>query len=289
MRKEFLKLGIRTDMAVEAHELSRGEAKEIEGVKLTSLAHGNITRTVVDIIDDRGARALNKMKGRYVTIDAPDLKNSTDDYENVCNMLAEELRAMCNNSKNTLVVGLGNRAVTPDALGSEVVDKLIITSHIKKYMPDVFDENYSNVSAIAPGVMGTTGIETADIVKKVADTVKPDVIIAIDALAGADINRVTTSIQVADTGIAPGSGVGNHRNGLNEESLGVKVIAVGVPTVIAAELLGGTDIAEEFKSLMVTTNDIDLVIKRMSKTVANGINMALHKNLSLRDAEELVE
>ncbi|MEE0409860.1 MAG: GPR endopeptidase, partial [Clostridia bacterium] len=165
---------------------------------------------------------------------------------------------------------------------------LLITSHIKKHMPDVFDENYSNVSAIAPGVMGTTGIETVEIVKGVIDTVRPDTVIAIDALAGADINRVTTSIQIADTGIAPGSGVGNHRNGLNEDSLGVKVIAVGVPTVIAAELLGGENLADEFKSLMVTTNDIDMIIKRMSKTVANGINMALHKNLSLKEAEELV-
>ncbi len=281
-------MGIRTDMAVEAHELSRGEAKEIDGVKLESLAHGNITRTVVDILDDNGARKLNKMKGRYVTIDAPDLKHSSDDYEKVSSMLANELREMCGGSKTTLVVGLGNREITPDALGSEVVDKLLITAHLKKYMPDMFGEDYSSVSAIAPGVMGTTGIETVEIVKGVIDTVKPDTVIAIDALAGADINRVTTSIQIADTGIAPGSGVGNHRDGLNRDSLGVKVIAVGVPTIIAAELLGGENLADEFKSLMVTTNDIDLIIKRMSKTVANGINMALHKNLSLKEAEELV-
>ena len=155
-------------------------------------------------------------------------------------------------------------------------------------MPQVFDDSYSSVSAIAPGVMGTTGIETAEIIKGVTEYVKPDVIIAIDALAGADINRVTSSIQIADTGIAPGSGVGNHRNGLNKETLGVKVIAIGVPTVIAAELLGGESIPEEFRSLMVTTNDIDAVIKRMSKTVANGINMAMHKGITLRDLEELV-
>lgn len=281
-------MGIRTDMAVEAHELSRGEAKEIDGVKLTSLEHGTIKRTIVDVISDEGAKTLNKMKGRYITIDAPELKNSTEDYENVCRMLSDDLREMCGNSKKILVIGLGNRAITPDALGGEVVDKLLITSHMKKYMPEVFGDDYSDVSAIAPGVMGTTGLETVDIVKGVMDTAKPDTIIAIDALAGADINRVTTSIQIADTGIAPGSGVGNHRNGLNHDSLGVKVIAVGVPTVIAAELLGGENIAEEFRSLMVTTNDIDAVIKRMSKTVANGINLALHKNISLRDIEELV-
>ncbi len=281
-------MGIRTDLAVEAHELTRGEAKEIEGVKLTSLEHGTIKRTIVDVLNDTGAKTLNKMKGRYITIDAPELKNSTDDYESVCKMLADDLKEMCGNSRKTLVVGLGNRAITPDALGGEVVDKLLITSHMKKYMPEVFGADYGDVSAIAPGVMGTTGMETVDVVKGVMDTVAPDTIIAIDALAGADINRVTTSIQIADTGIAPGSGVGNHRNGLNRDSLGVKVIAVGVPTVIAAELLGGENIAEEFRSLMVTTNDIDAVIKRMSRTVANGINLALHKNITLRDIEELV-
>ena len=281
-------MGIRTDLAVEAHKLTRGEAQEIEGVKLTSFEHGTIKRTIVDVLDDNGAQTLNKMKGRYITIDAPDLRNSMDDYESVCRMLADDLREMCGNSRRTLVVGLGNRAITPDALGGEVVDKLLITSHMKKYMPDVFGDDYGDVSAIAPGVMGTTGLETVDIVKGVMDTARPDIVIAIDALSGADINRVTTSIQIADTGIAPGSGVGNHRNGLNRDSLGVKVIAVGVPTVKAAELLGGENIAEEFRSLMVTTNDIDTVIKKMSKTVANGINLALHKNITFRDLEELI-
>lgn len=281
-------MGIRTDMAVEAHELSRGEAKEIEGVKLTSTEHGSIKRTIVDVLNDNGAKTLNKMIGRYITIDAPDIKNSIDDFESVSKMLANDLRELCGTSRKTLVVGLGNRAITPDALGGEVVDKLLVTSHMKRYMPDVLDDSYGNVSAISPGVMGTTGMETVDIIKGITDTDKPDIIIAIDSLAGADINRVTTSIQIADTGIAPGSGVGNHRNGLNEDTLGIKVIAIGVPTVIAAELLGGEELEEEYRSLMVTTNDIDAVIKRMSRTLANGINLALHKGITLRDIEELV-
>lgn len=281
-------MSIRTDIALEAHELSKGEAKEIEGVKLQSLCHGKIKRTVVDILDDNGAKTLNKEKGRYITIDAPELKYSTDDYESVCKMLADDLRIMCGNSKSTLVIGLGNRKITPDALGAQTVDNLLITSHMKKYMPDVFGEDYSSVSAIVPGVMGTTGIETADIIKGVVEKLKPDTVIAVDALAGADINRVTASIQISDAGIAPGSGVGNHRDGLNRKTLGVNVIAVGVPTVIAAELIGGEELPEEYGSLMVTTKDIDLVIERMSKTVANGINMALHKNLTLQALEELV-
>ncbi len=281
-------MGIRTDIAVEAHEISRGEAKEIDGVKVTALEHGSITRTVVDVMDDNGANAIGKMKGRYITIDAPNLKYSVDDYERVSSMIADDLRVLTKNPKRTLVVGLGNRGITPDALGSEVVDKLIITSHIKERMPEMLGEDYSFVSALIPGVMGTTGIETVEIVKGVVDKVNPDVIIAVDALAGANLSRVTTSIQIADTGIAPGSGVGNHRDGLNFDSLGVKVIAVGVPTVIAAEMLGGEDIPDEYKSLMVTTKDIDTEVTRMAKTIANGINMALHKNITLRTVEELV-
>lgn len=280
-------MGLRTDLAVEAHELSNGA--DIEGVKLEKYEHGKIKRTVVTVENDNGARRLGKLKGRYITIEAPDLKYSLDDYEAVCKMLASELRSMADTSGKTMVVGLGNRDITPDALGTEAVSQLIVTSHIKEHMPDALDEDYGSVCAVVPGVMGTTGIETLEIIKGVTERVRPDTIIAIDALAGADINRVCSTIQIADTGIAPGSGVGNNRAGLNEDSLGVKVIAVGVPTVIAAELLSGGELPQEYAPLMVTTKDIDLVIKRMSKTVANGINMALHKDLSFRDIESVVD
>ena len=281
-------MGIRTDLAVEAHEMSRNDAEKIEGVELSKTEHGKISRTVVDVTNDEGAKAIGKQKGRYITIEAPDLKYSLDDYEYVCNMIADELRQLCVGEK-TLVAGLGNRDITPDALGSETVSRLIVTSHIKKHMPDAIGEEYSDVCAIAPGVMGTTGIETLDVIKSVSDSVKPDTIIAIDALAGADISRVCTTVQIADTGIAPGSGVGNDRAGINEETLGVKVIAIGVPTVIAAELISGGDLPDDFSSLVVTTRDIDLVIERMSKTIANGINMALHKNLTFRDIESIID
>ncbi|MCH5211502.1 MAG: GPR endopeptidase [Oscillospiraceae bacterium] len=282
-------MSIRTDLAVEAHELSRGQADAIDGVKLQKTVHGSISRTVVDITSDNGAETLGKEKGRYITIEAPDLKYSLDDYENVCRMLASEIKSMCPQIDKTLVVGLGNQDITPDALGSEAISQLIITSHIKEHMPGTLDDDYSSVCAVAPGVMGTTGIETVEIIKGITEKVKPDTIIAIDALAGADIKRVCTTIQIADTGIAPGSGVGNNREGLNEQTLGVKVIAIGVPTVIAAELLSDGNLPEEYATLMVTTKDIDLVIKRMSRTVANGINMALHKNLSFRDIESIVD
>lgn len=279
---------IRTDLAVEAHELSQREAMTIEGVRVTKTEHGHITKNIVDIVDAKGAEALGKRIGRYITIEAPNLKYSLDDYENVCRMIADELRGLCSENRLTLVVGLGNREITPDAIGQEAVSQLIVTKHMKEHMPDALPKDYGNVCAIAPGVMGTTGIETVEIIKGVTERVKPDLIIAIDALAGADIKRVCTTVQIADTGIQPGAGVGNNREGLNEETLGVKVIALGVPTVISAELLTGGSIDEEFASLMVTTKDIDLVIKRMSKAVANGINMALHKNLSFRDIESII-
>ncbi|MDD6763673.1 MAG: GPR endopeptidase [Clostridiales bacterium] len=279
---------IRTDLAVEAHEMTEREGKELRGVKVKTTEHGSIKRTVVDILDAEGAAAVGKDIGRYVTIEAPQLKYSIDDYETVCGMLAEELRAMSGSPGKTLVVGLGNRAITPDALGDEAVKQLIITSHIKKYMPEAFDKDFADVCAIVPGVMGSTGVETAELVKGAAGRIKPDLIIAVDALAGADMSRVCSTVQITDTGIAPGSGVGNHRDGINRESLGCKVIAVGVPTVIAAELLSGDELAEEFKGIMVTTKDIDLVIARMAKTVANGINKALHRNLTFREIEEFV-
>lgn len=282
-------MSIRTDLAVEAHELSKGEAEEIEGVTSKTVVHGSIKRTVVDVTGDNASKLLNKAKGRYITIEAPDLKYSIDDYETVCRMTADELRLMCGNCTSVLVVGLGNRDITPDAIGPRVVSELVITGHLKRHMPEALDPDFGDLTAIVPGVMGTTGIETAEIVKGIAQSVKPEVIVAVDALAGADIRRVCTTVQIADTGIQPGSGVGGSRSGLNEETLGVRVIAVGVPTVIAAELLGGDDLPEEYTGLMVTTKDIDLVIKRMSKTIANGINMAFHKNITFREIESIVD
>jgi spore protease len=280
---------IRTDLALEAHELNRkNEAEEIEGVKADVSVHGSITTTRVQITNESGAQKLGKAMGNYITIEAPNLKYSIDDYENVCKIIAEEIQQMTAIDKNslTLVVGLGNRDITPDALGTSVISGLMVTHHIKNNI-DGF-ENMNGVCAIAPGVLGTTGIETLEIIKGITERLKPELIIAVDALAAADIRRVNTTIQIADTGIQPGAGVGNNREGLNEESLGVKVIAIGVPTVIDAANISTIEIPDELAPLMVTTKDIDLVIERMSKTVANGINMALHKDWSLREIESFL-
>ena len=282
---------IRTDLALEAHEMSRKNAKEtgeIDGVVSEVTRHGNTTVTNVKITNEHGSQELNKAIGTYITIEASDLKYNRETYRNVCEIIAEEIKKMAGerNKPLTLIVGLGNRDITPDALGTRVVSNLIITEHIKNNMQGF--QNINGVCAVAPGVLGTTGIETLEIIKGIVSRIKPDLIIAADALAAADIRRVNTTIQIADTGIQPGAGVGNNREGLNEETLGVKVIAIGVPTVIDAATISKVEIPEEIAPLMVTTKDIDAVIDRMAKTVANGINMALQKDLSLADIESFM-
>lgn len=286
-------LNVRTDLAVEAHELSKKEAREateIEGVISRVEEMGRITVTRVEVTNENGERALGKAQGNYVTIDAPDLKYSTEIYEQVCKIIADEIRKMADIKHDTvtLVVGLGNREITPDALGTSTVSKLLITRHIKESMNNIFGENLGDVCAIAPGVSGTTGIETADIIKAVTERIHPELIIAVDALAAAGIERISNTIQISDTGIQPGAGVGNNRDGLNEKTTGVKVIAIGVPTVIDASTISKTEIPKEIAPLMVTTKDIDLVIERSAKTVANGINLALHHDMSLRELESFV-
>lgn len=284
---------IRTDLAVEAHEMTRrnaGETSEIEGVTCRSETRDGISVTKVKILNEKGSKTLGKACGTYITIEAPDLKYNIDTYEKVSHIMAEEIRKMADITRDTvtLVAGLGNRDITPDALGTSVVSRLIVTHHIKNHISDLLDENMSGVCAIAPGVLGTTGIETADIISAVTEKVKPGLIIAVDALAAADIHRISTTIQIADTGIQPGAGIGNNRECLNEQTTGVKVIAIGVPTVIDASTISKIEIPKELSPLMVTTKDIDLVIERTSKTVADGINLALHKDITLHDIESFV-
>lgn len=284
---------IRTDLAVEARELSRREAKnatEIDGVISDVRTEDGITVTNIEITNENGSKALGKAIGNYITIESPNLKYSIDIYERVCTLISEEIRKMADIKSDSLtfVVGLGNRDITPDALGTEVVSRLLVTHHIKQNMKDFFDDNISGVCALIPGVLGTTGIETAEIIKAVSEKVKPNLIIAVDAMAAADIRRVSTTVQISDTGIQPGVGVGNNRECLNEETIGAKVIAIGVPTVIDAATISKVEIPKELAPLMVTTKDIDLVIERTAKTVANGINLALHRDMTLRDIESYV-
>ncbi len=308
---------IRTDLALEAHEMCAENAKKeekIDGVTVEIREDEGVLVTEIDVTNENGAMALSKPIGRYVTIEAPDIKYSVEVYERACKKLAEEIRGMADIKKDgkTLVVGLGNKQITPDALGPDVIKKLMVTGHIKEYKADILSDEISAVYAIAPGVLGTTGIESAEIIKGVAERVHPNLIIAVDALASRSLDRISTTFQISDTGINPGSGVENNRKALNEESLGVKVIAIGVPTVVDAATVAsdsidiameraGKDVSSGFEkdvirkllsenigSLMVTPKDIDLVIEKTSKTVANGINLALHENLTFEDIESYV-
>ena len=276
---------IRTDLALEAHEISQRTAKQINGVILHECKKGNLKISRLEVINDEGAKIIGKAQGNYITIEAPNIKYDTDEFENACEATASELVKMAQITPDTttLVVGLGNRSMTPDALGTSAIDEILVTNHMKNQYSQAFGEGISSVCAITPGVLGTTGIETVDTIKSVAQSLKPDLIIAIDALAAADLSRLCTTIQLSDAGIQPGSGVGNDRKGLNEETLGTKVISIGVPTVIDAYNICDIEIPEEISPMMVTVKDIDLVIKRMASAVAGGINLALHKGLTLRD------
>ena len=286
-------MAIRTDLAMEAHEMCRSEARdsaEIDGVSAAAEDYGGVSITRVNITNENGSRRLGKAMGRYVTIEAPNLKYSKDEFDTVCGLICDELHAMADVEPDslTLVVGLGNGKITPDALGTRVIDYLMVTHHIKRYMKDILSDNISNVCAIVPGVLGTTGIETVDIIKSITEKIKPQLVIVIDALAAADIRRVSTTVQIADTGIQPGAGVGNNRECINEDVLGVKVIAIGVPTVIDAASISNAEIPKDLAPLMVTTQDIDTVIDRMSHAVATGINLALHKDITPDEIENYV-
>lgn len=300
---------IRTDLALEARECVTEADSELRGVKVEEYRREaeDITVTKVVIDTKNAAKVMGKPMGVYVTMEAPAMVEPDEDYHReISECLAEELLKMIPNSgeeQSVLVVGLGNREVTADALGPQVVDNLFITRHVVlEYGKAAYNCRRMNlVSSIEPGVMARTGMETAEIVKGVVRETAPDVLIVVDALAARSTRRLNRTIQITNTGIQPGSGVGNHRNALTQESLGVPVIAIGVPTVVDAATIVGDALEkllrgdEEFDSvkymgqhrsafaelnnMYMTGKDIDAVIKRVSYTVSEGINVALEKGM----------
>ncbi len=302
---------IRTDLAIEAHEMcskEKAEKKNLNGIDVEEYSRGDVFVTKITVKDGDGSRILGKPKGSYITLEVPQLKYSEKAYESACNQIAEEISklAKVESDTKTLVVGLGNNSITPDALGPKTVSYLVVTNHIKQ-TNDFLGDEFSRVCAVVPGVLGTTGIETTDIIKGITDKVNPDLVIAVDALASRSMDRISNTVQISDTGINPGSGVENKRDAIDEESLGIKVIAIGVPTVVDAATVASDSIEIALKgrtgidrkkiynaisksvgNMMVTPKDIDSVIERAAKTVANGINLALHKNLSLKDIESYI-
>lgn len=286
----------RTDMAVERRDLYRNANKledEINGVECKEEHIEDIIVTTVDILNEEGERALDKKKGTYITIDTKKINNiSVEKEETIISTFSKEILKVVEKhvkkEDDILIIGLGNLHSTPDALGSKVVDNIEITRHIKLYLPQCIDKNARSICAFSPGVLGTTGIESFEVVKGIVDTIKPKLIIVIDSLCSKNIDRINKSIQIADTGIVPGGGVGNEREALTEETLGIPVVAVGIPTVLdAATIVIDTmnmckisidenEVVETMKlnnfNFIVTPKEIDELIESMSNIISEGIN-----------------
>lgn len=264
-------MAVRTDLAMEAKALwekSAEKTTKLEGVR----ASENDGITLVEILDDRGVSALGKPIGRYLTMELP--KYCTD-VRKTAEKLARQLENLIDWEpyRNVLVVGLGNRAITPDALGPMTVEKLLLTRHLIQNLPQQFGSCRS-VSALSPGVLATTGIETLETVKGAVEHVRPDCLIAVDALAAGSMERLCNTLQISDSGIAPGSGVGNRREAFNQETLHIPVYAIGVPTVVDAQ----TD-----DHMIVTPKDIDARVHFLSAVLAGGLNLVLHPEFDYDD------
>lgn len=281
---------IRTDLALEAKESVEEGAAKVRGVEVEEDFDEDtqIRVTKVKILTKNGAKELGKPMGTYITMEAPNLAEPDEDYHReVSNALAEMIRQITPGTSPdgaVLVVGLGNRDVTPDALGPHVIGNLMITRHIiNEYGKAAYSsESVQPVSGIVPGVMAQTGMEAAEIIKGIIEQTNPSLVIVIDALAARSTKRLNRTIQITDTGIHPGSGVGNHRNAITEESLGVPVIAIGVPTVVDAATIVNDAVENlintmsDLNNMYVTPKDIDETIKRLGFTISEALNIALH-------------
>ncbi|WHY65773.1 GPR endopeptidase [Neobacillus sp. SuZ13] len=262
---------VRTDLAIEAREMvltqqkgSVGQEKDlsqIEGVIIKEKDVDDIKVSLVEVTE-QGAHQLGKKAGRYLTVEVQGIRQqNTEVQQKVEEIFAREFSYFLEGSgiqktDSCLVVGLGNWNVTPDALGPMVCENLLVTRHLFQLQPENVEEGFRSVSALSPGVMGLTGIETSDIIFGVVEKTKPDFVIAIDALASRSIERVNSTIQISDTGIHPGSGVGNKRKELSKETLGIPVIAIGVPTVVDA--------------VSITSDTIDFILKHFGKELKEG-------------------
>ena len=308
----------RTDLALERRDLynkAHNVEKDIEGIETEEeKVNDNILISRVKVTSQKGEEAIGKPQGNYITIDLKNLKiASEEEIQSASEVVTKELKVLIEKhiqgKDSILVVGLGNIYVTPDSLGPKVINEIDITRHLLEYMPEVLDENTREVSAISPGVLGTTGIETLEILKGIIDNVKPKLVIVIDALASRSIERISSSVQLADTGIVPGAGVGNARKELTINTLGVPVVAMGIPTVVEAATIAADSLTllikkvqeqaqsndflnklqEEDKytlikevltpeeyNFIVTPKEIDELIEKMKDVVARGINFAVN-------------
>lgn len=307
----------RTDLAIERRDLYRSAnniENEIEGIETEREENNeNITTTRVKVTNEKGEQAIGKPIGTYITIDMKNLKIAgNDEIQQASEIVTKELKKLIDKHTNKegdiLIVGLGNVYVTPDSLGPKVVKDIDITRHLLRYAPQYLEKDTRPISAIAPGVLGTTGIETMEVIKGIVENIKPKLIIVIDSLASKSIERISSTVQIADTGIVPGAGVGNTRNEISERTLNIPVIAIGVPMVVDAATIASDSIdlfieklqneaqSNEYLNqlketnkydlirealipkdynLIVTPKEIDELIENMKDVVARGINFAV--------------
>lgn len=290
-------MAFRTDLAVEAIE-NHKTAAALPHVRQSDRTLEGFAVHEVRILSEDTAREIGKPQGRYLTLELDALiRREEDAFPRACKALSTLLRELMPhpNDGPVLIAGLGNRMITPDAIGPQTADHVIATRHLVAQSPEVFAD-WRPVSALAPGVLGQTGVETGEVICGVLDRVRPAAVIAVDALAAGRLSRLLRTVQLADTGITPGAGVGNARAALNEETLGVPVIAVGVPTVVDGATLAheissqlGQPACEALDDLsqpvMITTRDIDREVADISRMIGYAVNMALHPHLSVADID----
>lgn len=321
----------RTDLALEAREIHREESQEeILGVSVDKEEVGDVLITRVEVLNENGANTMGKPVGKYITLESSSLRKADADFKDeMSKLLAKELKTIVPKKEKekikALVVGLGNRDVTPDSLGPKVVSKIFVTRHLFKFYDKKEDIDVIEMSAVSPGVMGTTGLEISEVIKGIVDNSKPDIVIAVDALASRKVERINSTIQISTTGIVPGSGIGNERKALDRSNLGVPVIAIGVPTVVDAATLTSdtiemvieafskqTKVGSQFYNMLrelekeekyelikevlepysaniiVTPKGVDEIITNLSQIIANGINIAMHPGIDLKDVNRYI-
>lgn len=291
-------MNFRTDLAIERQEYR--EKETLDGVLSRTETVEGIKVTTIEIINEQGERLIGKPAGKYITLETDKLYKSSEAFSSASKVLCSELRRLLPERGTVLVAGLGNEDITPDALGPKSLDLLLATRHISGEFADSLGlGELRSVAGIVPGVLGKTGIETVEIIGGVVKRISPSCVIVIDALASRSTERLGTTVQLCDTGVAPGSGVGNRRKGINSETLGVPVIAVGVPTVVDALTMAadvfekaGVDLPDmdfsEHRQMMVTPKEIDSLIDKAAHLIAMGINTALQKNLTAAEIAEIV-
>ena len=288
---------IRTDLALEAKNSISEEDSAIKGIKVVQERdrENDITIIRMDVLNRSGAQTIGKPIGTYITMEVPRLSEEDDNYHReISRALAVQIKSLIvdlyswnEKTPKILIAGLGNQSSTPDALGPNVVSNLMITRHIVEYFGyEEVEGAFAVTSGIIPGVMAQTGMESSEIIQAIIRKTKPDILLVVDALAARSVSRLNTTIQISDTGIHPGSGVGNQRGAINKKTMGIPVISIGVPTVVDAATLvydslkrmknsASMSFASDYEQMYVTSKDIDAIIKRLSFTISEGINICM--------------